>query len=147
MFTAFIGYHTGVADSDWVASDVRGSSGRNRGLSDPALLLAATSTCDQAACGLDKQPQQFLLPVDLPPLKALLDATISAFVTTTNTRLANISPRQYAEFVEFLGRARDAFNLLKPDGPAQFRNLVGYLCHSYRGKRKLVALLNERFNS
>lgn len=93
-----------------------------------------------------KQAQPPLLPVDAPPLKPLLEATISAFVATTHARLANISPRQYADFLDFLSRARDTFGLLKPDGPAQFRQLVSCLCHSYRGKRKLIALLNERFH-
>ncbi|VDM30327.1 unnamed protein product [Hydatigera taeniaeformis] len=93
-----------------------------------------------------KQAQPPLLPVDAPPLKPLLEATISAFVATTHARLANISPRQYADFLDFLSRARDTFCLLKPDGPAQFRQLVSCLCHSYRGKRKLIALLNERFH-
>uniref|UniRef100_A0A915EXV1 ZSWIM4-8 C-terminal domain-containing protein n=1 Tax=Echinococcus canadensis TaxID=519352 RepID=A0A915EXV1_9CEST len=93
-----------------------------------------------------KQAQPPLLPVDSPPLKPLLEATISAFVATTHARLANISPRQYADFLDFLSRARDTFVLLKPDGPAQFRQLVSCLCHSYRGKRKLIALLNERFH-
>ncbi|VDD79654.1 unnamed protein product [Mesocestoides corti] len=99
------------------------------------------------ACYASAKQSQSLLPVDAPPLKALLEATINAFVVTTHARLANISPRQYIEFLNFLTRARDTFGLLKPDGPSQFRQLVSCLCHSYRGKRKLVALLNERFHS
>ncbi|TGZ69939.1 hypothetical protein CRM22_003449 [Opisthorchis felineus] len=86
-----------------------------------------------------------LLSLDRPPLKCLLDAAINAFVTATHTRLSNISPRQYAEFVDFLTRARDTFHLLRPDGPAQFRSLVECLRQTYRGKRKLVSLLAERF--
>ncbi|KAA3677640.1 uncharacterized protein DEA37_0000511, partial [Paragonimus westermani] len=86
-----------------------------------------------------------LLSLDRPPLKGLLDAAVNAFVTATHTRLSNISPRQYAEFVDFLARARDTFHLLRPDGPAQFRSLVECLRQTYRGKRKLVALLAERF--
>ncbi|TPP63097.1 Zinc finger SWIM domain-containing protein [Fasciola gigantica] len=100
------------------------------------------SVCPSAPPGMSHAK---LLSLDRPPLKALLDATINAFVTATHTRLANISPRQYAEFVDFLARARDTFQLLRPDGPAQFRSLVECLRQTYRGKRKLVSLLSERF--
>ncbi|KAM7536580.1 hypothetical protein Aperf_G00000085588 [Anoplocephala perfoliata] len=86
------------------------------------------------------------LSVETPPLKALLDATIKAYIMTTHSRLANISPRQYGDFVDFLARAHEVFSLLKPDGLRQFHQLVTSLCHSYRGKRKLVTLLNERFH-
>ncbi|CAL8104329.1 unnamed protein product [Calicophoron daubneyi] len=86
-----------------------------------------------------------LLTLDRPPLKGLLDAAINAFVMATHTRLSNISPRQYSEFVDFLARARDTFHLLRPDGPVQFRSLVECLRQTYRGKRKLVSLLAERF--
>lgn len=85
------------------------------------------------------------LSVEAPPLKALLDATINAYIMTTHSRLASVSPRQYGDFVEFLARAYDVFSLLKPDGLRQFYQLVASLCHSYRGKRKLVTLLTERF--
>ncbi|CAH8559831.1 unnamed protein product [Schistosoma turkestanicum] len=86
-----------------------------------------------------------MLSLDRPPLKGLLDAAINGFVMATHMRLANISPRQYTEFVDFLTRARDTFHLLRPDGPLQFRSLVECLRQTYRGKRKLVALLSERF--
>ncbi|XP_018654439.1 putative zinc finger protein [Schistosoma mansoni] len=86
-----------------------------------------------------------MLSLDRPPLKGLLDAAINGFVMATHMRLANISPRQYAEFVDFLTRARDTFHLLRPDGPLQFRSLVECLRQTYRGKRKLVSLLSERF--
>lgn len=108
-----------------------------------------SGTGDLDSCldrGKSAHQQQYLLSVDLTPLKGLLEATLNAFVTTTHARLANISPRQYTEFVEFLGRARDTFSLHRPDGPRQFKELLGTLCHSYRGKRKLVTLLNERFH-
>ncbi|KAF8569776.1 hypothetical protein P879_00421 [Paragonimus westermani] len=84
-----------------------------------------------------------LLSLDRPPLKGLLDAAVNAFVTATHTRLSNISPRQYAEFVDFLARARDTFHLLRPDGPAQFRSLVECLRQTYRGKRNRTARLNR----
>nr|AAW27543.1 SJCHGC04802 protein [Schistosoma japonicum] len=86
-----------------------------------------------------------MLSLDRPPLKGLLDAAINGYVMATHMRLANISPRQYAEFVDFLTRARDTFHLLRPDGPLQFRSLVECLRQTYRGKRKLVSLLAERF--
>ncbi|VDP79014.1 unnamed protein product [Echinostoma caproni] len=103
---------------------------------------SSTSVCPTIPSGINHAK---LLSLDRPPLKALLDATINAFVTATHTRLANISPRQYAEFVDFLARARDTFHLLRPDGPSQFRSLVECLRQTYRGKRKLVSLLSERF--
>ncbi|CAH8636533.1 unnamed protein product [Heterobilharzia americana] len=87
-----------------------------------------------------------ILTLDRPPLKGLLDAAVNAFVMATHTRLANISPRQYSEFIAFLTRARDTFHLLRPDGPLQFRSLVECLRQTYRGKRKLVSLLSEKFD-
>ena len=53
----------------------------------------------------------------------MLDATISAFVTTTHSRLSNISPRHYTEFIDFLTKARDTF-VMAPDGQAKFAQLV-----------------------
>ncbi|VDQ09488.1 unnamed protein product [Trichobilharzia regenti] len=87
-----------------------------------------------------------LLSLDRPPLKGLLAAALNAFIKATHTRLSNISPRQYSEFVDFLTRARDTFHLLRPDGPLQFRQWVEFLRQTYRGKRKLVSLLSERFD-
>lgn len=60
---------------------------------------------------------------DRPPLRPLLEAAVAAYVNTTHSRLTHISPRHYADFIEFLGRARDTFALAH-DGHAQFAQLL-----------------------
>ncbi|XP_078732970.1 LOW QUALITY PROTEIN: zinc finger SWIM domain-containing protein 5 [Lampetra fluviatilis] len=78
------------------------------------------------------------------PLRQLLDATLAAYVSTAHSRLTHISPRHYGEFVEFLGKAREAF-LLAPDGHAQFAQFLDGLKQTYKGKKKLMLLVRERF--
>ncbi len=76
--------------------------------------------------------------------RQLLDAAISAFVSTTHSRLSSISPRHYAEFIDFLCKARETF-LLAPDGHTRFSQLVDNMKAAYKGKKKLVSLINARF--
>ncbi len=57
-----------------------------------------------------------------------------------------MSPRHYGEFVDFLLVARDTFAVAE-DGAAHFRKLVQGLKATYRGKKKLIALVNEKFGA
>ena len=84
------------------------------------------------------------LPIDRTPLRQLLEASITAFVTTTHSRLSSISPRHYNEFIDFLTKARETF-LLASDGTAQFAQLVENMKLAYKGKKKLICLIKERF--
>ena len=84
------------------------------------------------------------LPLDKPPLRPLLDAALSAYVSATHSRLTHISPRHYGDFIEFLGKARETF-LLAPDGALQFSQLVDNMKVAYKGKKKLMCLVKERF--
>ena len=84
------------------------------------------------------------LSIDRSPLRPLLEASISAFVTTTHSRLSSISPRHYNEFIDFLTKARETF-LLAADGQAQFGQLVENMKLAYKGKKKLICLIKERF--
>ena len=81
---------------------------------------------------------------DRSPLRPLLDAAVAAFVTTTHSRLSSISPRHYSEFIEFLTKARETF-LLAQDGHIQFAHLLENMKMSYKGKKKLISLVKERF--
>jgi hypothetical protein len=65
-------------------------------------------------------------------------------VNTTHSRLTHISPRHYGDFIEFLGKARETF-LLAPDGPIQFTSLIDNMKMVYKGKKKLMFLVKERF--
>uniref|UniRef100_A0A2A4JM88 SWIM-type domain-containing protein n=1 Tax=Heliothis virescens TaxID=7102 RepID=A0A2A4JM88_HELVI len=78
------------------------------------------------------------------PLRPLLEAALRAYASTTHARLAHISPRHYADFVDFLGKARDTF-ALAPDGPHQFAALLQEIKLKYKGKKKLMFLVKERF--
>ncbi len=69
---------------------------------------------------------------------------MSAFITTIHSRLSNISPRHYAEFIDFLTKARDTF-LLAPDGHLKFLQLLDNMITTYKGKKKLVLLIKAKF--
>lgn len=79
-----------------------------------------------------------------PALRPLLEAALRAYVATTHSRLTHISPRHYADFIDFLSKARDTFSLA-PDGQAQFTQLVADMKLKYKGKKKLMFLVKERF--
>lgn len=84
------------------------------------------------------------LSYDRPPLKQLLEAAIAAYTTTTHSRLMHISPRHYGDFIEFLVKAHETFKLA-PDGDAKFADLVENMKLAYKGKKKLMFLVKERF--
>jgi hypothetical protein len=84
------------------------------------------------------------LSYDRPPLRPLLEAAVAAYVNTTHSRLTHISPRHYGDFIDFLGKARDTF-ILAHDGHAQFTQLVENMKVAYKGKKKLMFLVKERF--
>ena len=85
-----------------------------------------------------------LLSYDKAPLKQLLEAAICAYINTTHSRLTHISPRHYGDFIEFLTKAKDTF-LLAPDGHYQFAQLIENMKLVYKGKKKLMFLIKERF--
>lgn len=85
-----------------------------------------------------------LMPLDKAPLRQLLDATIGAYINTTHSRLTHISPRHYSEFIEFLSKARETF-LMAHDGHIQFTQFIDNLKQIYKGKKKLMTLVRERF--
>ncbi|XP_047662427.1 zinc finger SWIM domain-containing protein 5 isoform X2 [Tachysurus fulvidraco] len=85
-----------------------------------------------------------LMSTDKAPLRQLLDAAIGAYISTTHSRLTHISPRHYGEFIEFLGKARDTF-LMAHDGHVQFSQFIDNLKQIYKGKKKLMMLVRERF--
>lgn len=84
------------------------------------------------------------LSYDRPPLRQLLDAAVSAYINTTHSRLTHISPRHYGDFIDFLGKARDTF-ILAHDGHTQFQQLIENMKLAYKGKKKLMFLVKERF--
>lgn len=85
-----------------------------------------------------------LLSYDKVPLRQLLEASICAYINTTHSRLTHISPRHYGDFLDFLSKARETF-LLAPDGPIQFAQLIENMKLVYKGKKKLMCLIKERF--
>ncbi|CAG9795909.1 unnamed protein product [Diatraea saccharalis] len=93
-----------------------------------------------AGCSRSRPPP----PRPPTPLRPLLEAALRAYASTTHARLAHISPRHYADFVDFLGKARDTFALAH-DGPHQFAALLQEIKLKYKGKKKLMFLVKERF--
>ncbi|XP_052129793.1 zinc finger SWIM domain-containing protein 5 [Frankliniella occidentalis] len=98
------------------------------------------SSSGRGSCGGGVKP----LSYDKPPLRQLLEAAVAAYVNTTHSRLTHISPRHYGDFIDFLGKARDTF-VLAHDGHAQFAQLVENMKVAYKGKKKLMFLVKERF--
>nr|XP_029728306.1 uncharacterized protein LOC109414426 [Aedes albopictus]XP_029728307.1 uncharacterized protein LOC109414426 [Aedes albopictus] len=84
------------------------------------------------------------LSYDREPLNHLLEAAVSAYVNTTHSRLSHISPRHYSDFIDFLSKARDTFMLAR-DGPAHFSRLIENITIAYKGKKKLVRQVRQRF--
>nr|CAI5841473.1 unnamed protein product [Callosobruchus analis] len=74
----------------------------------------------------------------------LLEAAVAAYINTTHSRLTHISPRHYGDFIDFLTKARDTF-ILAHDGHAQFAQLIENMKVAYKGKKKLMFLVKERF--
>lgn len=85
-----------------------------------------------------------LLSYDKQPLRQLMEATILAYVNTTHSKLTHISPRHYGDFIDFLSKARETF-LLAHDGHIQFTQLIESMKLVYKGKKKLMSLIKERF--
>ncbi|XP_039627317.1 zinc finger SWIM domain-containing protein 4-like [Polypterus senegalus] len=85
-----------------------------------------------------------MMGTDKAPLCQMLEAAIGAYINTTHSRLTHISPRHYGEFIEFLGKARETF-LMAPDGHLQFGQFIENLKQTYKGKKKLMLLVRERF--
>lgn len=84
------------------------------------------------------------LSYDRPPLRQLLEAAVAAYINTTHSRLTHISPRHYGDFIDFLTKARDTF-MLAHDGHGQFNQLIENMKVAYKGKKKLMFLVKERF--
>ncbi|GJQ79140.1 hypothetical protein Trydic_g5393 [Trypoxylus dichotomus] len=84
------------------------------------------------------------LSYDRPPLRQLLEAAVAAYINTTHSRLTHISPRHYGDFIDFLTKARDTF-ILAQDGHTQFTQLIENMKVAYKGKKKLMFLVRERF--
>jgi len=106
----------------------------------PSLVVAAAMHGRRHHHGAGSK----LMSLDKAPLRKLLDATVGAYINTTHSRLTHISPRHYGEFIEFLGKARETF-LMAQDGHAQFTQFIDNLKQIYKGKKKLMMLVRERF--
>lgn len=108
------------------------------------ILRRCTITAPGMGCMDGKRRTLKLLSYDKPPLKQLMDQTILAYVHTTHSKLSHISPRHYADFIEYLAKARETF-LLAQDGHIQFAQLIENMKLVYKGKKKLMFLIHERF--
>lgn len=108
------------------------------------ILRRCTISAPGMGCLDGKRRTLKLLSYDKVPLKQLMDQTILAYVHTAHSRLSHISPRHYADFIDFLTKARETF-LLAHDGHIQFSQLIENMKLAYKGKKKLMFLIHERF--
>ncbi|KAK7508339.1 hypothetical protein BaRGS_00000578 [Batillaria attramentaria] len=110
------------------------------------ILRRCTMTAPGVASSESKRARGGLklLSYDKQPLRQLMEAAIFAYIQTTHSKLTHISPRHYADFIEFLSKARDTFHLAH-DGHIQFAQLIENMKLVYKGKKKLMYLIKERF--
>ena len=108
------------------------------------ILKRCTLTAPGMANADGKRRAMKLLSYDRQPLRQLMEATICAYINTTHSKLTHISPRHYGDFIDFLGKARETF-MLAHDGPMQFAQLLENMKLVYKGKKKLMYLIKERF--
>ncbi|XP_064624663.1 zinc finger SWIM domain-containing protein 4-like isoform X2 [Lineus longissimus] len=108
------------------------------------ILRRCTLTAPGMASADGKRRSMKLLAYDKSPLRQLLEAAICAYINTTHSRLAHISPRHYGDFIDFLSKARETF-ILAHDGALQFAQLIENMKLIYKGKKKLMQLIRERF--
>jgi hypothetical protein len=108
------------------------------------VLHRCTLTAPSLITTSGKSQPVKLLSYDKPPLCQLLEAAIRAYINTTHSRLTHISPSRYGDFIEFLSKARETF-LLAHDGHIQFAQLIENMKLVYKGKKKLMFLIKERF--
>lgn len=80
---------------------------------------------------------------DQEPLNQLLECTINAYVNTVHSRLNHISPRHYGDFIDFLRKAKEVFELAE-DGSHRFNALINNMKVLYKGKKKLVQLIRQK---
>lgn len=80
---------------------------------------------------------------DEEPLNQLLECTINAYVNTVHSRLNHISPRHYGDFIDFLRKAKEVFELAE-DGSHRFNALINNMKVLYKGKKKLVQLIRQK---
>lgn len=108
------------------------------------ILRRCALTAPGLSSGDSKRRGVKLLSYDKQPLRELMEATIFAYISTAHSKLTHISPRHYGDFIEFLSKARETF-LLAQDGPMQFAQLIENMKLVYKGKKKLMYLIKERF--
>ncbi|XP_014778427.1 zinc finger SWIM domain-containing protein 5 [Octopus bimaculoides] len=108
------------------------------------ILRRCTLTAPGVASTEGKRRSMKLLSYDKAPLRQLMEAAICAYINTTHSKLTHISPRHYGDFIDFLGKARETFSLAH-DGHIQFNQLIENMKLAYKGKKKLMSLIKERF--
>ena len=156
MFNFFQDTHPAINDVHWACA-LSHSLGKNelasmvplvvKNVQCATVLSDILRRCSISRSGMHESKMltsSSVLSCDVTPLRQLLDAAIAAYVATTHSRLSSISPRHYTEFIDFLLKARDTF-MLAHDGALQFAQLVENMKLAYKGKKKLVCLIKERF--
>lgn len=108
------------------------------------ILRRCTLTAPGLGATDGKRRTVKMLSYDKHPLRQLMEATIRSYINTTHSKLTHISPRHYGDFIDFLSKARETF-LLAQDGHVEFAQLIENMKLVYKGKKKLMYLIKERF--
>lgn len=108
------------------------------------ILRRCTLTAPGLASADGKRRAMKHLAYDKQPLRQLMEAAICAYINTTHSKLTHISPRHYGDFIDFLSKAQETF-LLAHDGHYEFAKLIENMKLVYKGKKKLMSSIKERF--
>ncbi|KAL5017228.1 hypothetical protein ScPMuIL_006817 [Solemya velum] len=108
------------------------------------ILRRCTLTAPGLASVDGKRRAMKHLAYDKQPLRQLMEAAICAYINTTHSKLTHISPRHYGDFIDFLSKAQETF-LLAHDGHYEFAKLIENMKLVYKGKKKLMSSIKERF--
>ena len=133
--------NSSTAHGSMASNSLTNSSSANNASNHSSLYFGTNSQRSVSMANTAKA-----LQVDKSPLRPLLEAAINAYIRTADNRLNHISPRHYGDFIEFLAKARETF-MLAADGSVRFVGLLDHMRRVYKGKKKLLGLIHERFGS
>eukprot|EP00794_Sanderia_malayensis_P007764 gene7764-8610_t len=81
---------------------------------------------------------------DKEPINRLLATAQQLFIQEVQNKLNNITPKQYTNFVLYLGKVKAGFDLVD-EGQEQFQWLLDFIATTQKGRKKLQKLINDTF--
>ncbi len=108
------------------------------------IARRSVRTSNYAMQGGQSKGKAMKLSFDKEPISRLMAASQQLFIQEVQKKLDNISPKQYANFVLYLGKVKNGFDLVD-EGPEQFQWLLDFIATSQKGRKKLQKLIRDSF--